>query len=73
MNYKLVDSAEMLHEGEYMYRVWDLIEIPTGHIIKQSLKKNEARELLRHLNMGGGFDGFNPAFFCNGAKETISD
>lgn len=73
MNYKLVDSADMLHEGEYMYRVWDLVEIPTGQVIKYSLKKNEAKELLRHLNMGGGFDGFTPAFFCNNAKAPDND
>ena len=65
MNYKLVDSEEMLVEGEYMFSVSDLIEVPTGLLIKSSLKKDEARSLLRHLNMGGGFDGRTPAFFCN--------
>lgn len=65
MNYKLSDNMEMLYEGEYMYRTWDLIEAPTGLVIKSALKKDEAKSLLRHLNMGGGFDGFTPAFFCN--------
>jgi hypothetical protein len=68
MNYKLVDSEEMLHEGEYVFRVWDLVEIPTGITIKSSLKKEEAKSLLRHLNMGGGFDGATPTFFCNVIK-----
>lgn len=68
MNYKLVDNEEMLYEGDYMYRTWDLIEIPTGNVIKTSLKKDQARALLRSLNMGGGFDGFTPAFFCQSFK-----
>ena len=65
MNYKLVDSEEMLHDGEPMVRTLDLIEISTGIPIKTSLKKEEAKVMLRHLNMGGGFDGFTPQFFTN--------
>lgn len=64
MNYKLVDSENMLIEDEHMYRTWDLVEIPTGLSIKSSLKKEEARTMLRHLNMGGAFNGFTPYFFC---------
>jgi hypothetical protein len=71
MNYKLVDSEEMLHEGEYMFRVWDLVEIPTGLTIKSSLKKDEAKSMLRHMNMGGAFDGFTPSFFCKDIKEIL--
>jgi hypothetical protein len=69
MNYKLIDSEEMLIEGEYMHRTWDVVEIPTGISIKSSLKKEEAKSLLRHLNLGGGFDGYTPTFFC----ETLKD
>jgi hypothetical protein len=70
MNYKLVDSEEMLYEGEFMFRVWDLVEIPTGITIKSSLKKEEARVMLRQLNMGGAFDGFTPQFFCQSLKDN---
>jgi hypothetical protein len=38
-------------------------------VIKTSVKKDEGRSLLRHLNMGGGFDGFTPAFFCEIIKR----
>lgn len=65
MNYKLVDSEDMLFEGEYMFRTWDLVEVPTGLLIKSSLKKDEAKSMLRHMNMGGAFNGLTPAFFCN--------
>ena len=70
MNYKLIDSEEMLIEGEYMHRTWDVVEIPTGISIKTSLKKEEARVMLRHLNMGGAFDGFTPHFFCESLKDN---
>ena len=70
MNYKLIDSEEMLIEGEYMYRTWDVVEIPTGISIKTSLKKEEARAMLRHMNMGGAFDGFTPHFFCQSLKDN---
>jgi hypothetical protein len=70
MNYKLIDSEEMLIEGEYMHRTWDVVEIPTGISIKTSLKKEEARSMLRHLNMGGAFDGFTPYFFCKSLKNN---
>ena len=70
MNYKLVDNEEMLIEGEYMFSVSDLIEVSTGQVIKTSLKKDEARSLLRHLNMGGAFDGFTPHFFCQSLKDN---
>jgi len=70
MNYKLVDNEEMLIEGEYMFRTWDLVEIQTGIPIKTSLKKEEARAMLRHLNMGGAFDGFTPQFFCQSLKDN---
>jgi len=65
MNYKLVDSKDMLFEGEFMLRTWDLVEVPTGLLIKSSLKKDEAKNMLRHMNMGGAFNGLTPAFFCN--------
>jgi hypothetical protein len=70
MNYKLIDSEEMLIEGDYMHRTWDVVEIPTGISIKSSLKKEEAKSLLRHLNLGGGFDGYTPTFFCETLKSN---
>jgi hypothetical protein len=69
MNYKLVDSEDMLFEGEYMFRTWDIVEIPTGLTLKYSLKKDDARSMLRHMNMGGAFNGFTPSFFCKKMKE----
>ena len=64
MNYKLVNNDDLLVEGSWTYQTSDLIEVPTGLVIKKAMKKDEGKSLLRHLNMGGGFDGFTPAFFC---------
>jgi hypothetical protein len=69
MNYKLVDSDDVLIEGIFMHETSNLIEVHTGLVIKTSVKKDEGRSLLRHLNMGGGFDGFTPAFFCEIIKR----
>jgi hypothetical protein len=68
MNYKLVDNTDPMFEDDLMYFTSDLIEVNTGLTIKTSMKKEEGRSLLRHLNMGGGFDGFTPAFFCQSLK-----
>lgn len=68
MNYKLVDNTDLLIESTHMYHTSDLIEVPTGIVIKKAMKKDEGKSLLRHLNMGGGFDGFTPAFFCQTIK-----
>jgi hypothetical protein len=65
MNYKLVDSEKILHDGEHMVRTWDLFETQTGLLINNYLKKEEAKLMLLHLNKGGGFAGFTPQFFTN--------
>jgi hypothetical protein len=42
---------------------WSITEKETGFVIKENLDNVEARKLLRHLNLGGGFDGWTPNFF----------
>lgn len=44
-----------------------LTERNTGYIIRspsEQLSKNHSKE-IRHLNSGGGFNGFTPFFFVN--------
>jgi hypothetical protein len=53
MNYKLVPNAP---NGGY-----NILETTTGQIVVEG--KDEAKQLCRHLNMGGGFDGSTPSFF----------
>lgn len=43
-----------------------IIETTTNQVIDHFLIESEmaeAKKLLKHLNMGGGFDGSTPAFF----------
>jgi len=55
MNYKTIPGIA------HMY---DILETKTNQIIATKPEHNdEAKKLCRHLNMGGGFDSWTPAFF----------
>lgn len=49
--------------------LWAILEKTTGNIIEDLLPFEKARAITRHLNYGGGFDGWTPGFFC--AKNRI--
>ena len=49
----------------------DVIEVNTGQSIKSELTVEKARELCRHLNFGGGFDGWTPAFFLEKREKYV--
>lgn len=53
MNYKIVKSKNK----------YSVVEIMTDHIIKEFTILQKATTLLKHLNSGGGFDSWTPAFF----------
>lgn len=55
MNYKIVKT-----DGIEEYTV---VETYTDQNIKKFDTHKAARALMRHLNMGGGFDGNTPPFF----------
>ena len=61
MNYNLVEN----HENSNMYNV---LERTTNQVIKSVNNFSEARELMRHLNLGGCFDGYTPSFFLKTLK-----
>ena len=42
-----------------------VFEVKTGHVVYEG---DNAREMTRHLNFGGGFDGFTPDFFFQTLK-----
>lgn len=48
--------------------LWAILEKTTGHIIEDLLPFEKARTMTRHLNYGGGFDGWTPSFFCANNK-----
>lgn len=54
-NYVIVEN----HNSDKLYEV---VETPTEQVIDSFESHDEARKFSRHLNLGGGFDGWTPAF-----------
>jgi hypothetical protein len=58
-----------------MYKVvnnsntYDILEKSTGNIIVIERKEDVARNICRKLNLGGGFNGYTPAFFLDLIKS----
>lgn len=50
---------------------YGVYEIATEQIIKTFTDFSEARKFLRHLNLGGGFNGWSPSFFLRSVKVKI--
>ena len=52
--------------------VYNIFETTTEQIVKTFTDNAEARKFLRHLNLGGGFEGWTPTFFLKKVeiKET---
>lgn len=42
--------------------IYSVVEYLTEQTVGKFSDKLEARKFLRHLNLGGGFDGWSPAF-----------
>jgi uncharacterized FlaG/YvyC family protein len=62
MNYNLVEGKDK--------SMYDVVEETTNQVIKSfpGDKFLEARKFMRHLNLGGGFDGFTPSFLLKNIK-----
>lgn len=52
----------------YAHMTYEVVETTTDQVIKTDMTQSEAKALCRHLNFGGGFDGFTPAFFTQKGK-----
>lgn len=70
MNYKIVNKPGEWAEipgtdGKYVTTLVDILETKTNQVIVKDVPSHpgRAKAICRHLNMGGGFDGFTPAFF----------
>lgn len=66
MNYNLV-------EGRVDINKYDVLEETTSQVIKSfpGDKFAEARAFMRHLNLGGGFDGWTPSFLLKKIKLVL--
>jgi hypothetical protein len=41
---------------------YQVVEIATGHIVSSKPTLIQARNVAKHYNTGGGFDGWSPSF-----------
>ena len=62
MNYKI----KMTESG------FSVMETSTNQIIREFKGLEPARKVLRHLNLGGGFDGWTPQFFLHDFSKIIN-
>jgi hypothetical protein len=65
MAYNLVEGKDKT--------MYDVLEETTNQVIK-SFPGDEflnARKFMRHLNLGGGFDGFTPTFFLKSIEKFV--
>jgi hypothetical protein len=53
--------------------MYDVLEETTGQVIKSFAgdRFSEARAFMRHLNLGGGFDGWTPSFLLKKINLTV--
>lgn len=61
MNYKVTNYTAHINTPQTQFA--DVVEVPTGLVIKQQLSVPKARDLAWKLNHGRGFNGFTPEFF----------
>jgi hypothetical protein len=45
-----------------------IIESQTEQVIRSFNTRDKAKKFLRHLNLGGAFDGWTPTFFLKKIK-----
>jgi hypothetical protein len=76
VNYKItnertvpVDTPLGGIETGYVERGGDILETKTNQIVKERLGMKQAKEMIRHLNFGGGFDGWTPTFFLTKSEK----
>lgn len=72
VNYKIVNDKQMIDVGAgYVEIGGDILETKTDQIVLKGLGMRKAKEMVRHLNFGGGFDGSTPAFFLAERKKVV--
>lgn len=66
MNYNLI-------EGRADRNKYDILETTTDQVIRSFPGDQflDARAFIRHLNLGGGFDGFTPSFLLKQIQVKV--
>ena len=62
MNYKVIEALMYPETSETNCPIYKVIETVTDQIIMTFSYEKEAKDLMRRLNLGSGFDGFTPSF-----------
>ena len=62
MNYKVIEALMYPESSETNCPIYKVIETVTDQIIMTFSYEKEAKDLMRRLNLGDGFDGFTPSF-----------
>jgi predicted metal-dependent peptidase len=72
VNYKIVNTGKIVNVGGGFSEMGgDILETKTDQIVVKSMRMSKAKEMVRHLNFGGGFDGSTPAFFLAERKKVL--
>jgi predicted metal-dependent peptidase len=72
VNYKIVNTGKIVDVGGGFGEMGgDILETKTDQIVVKSMRMSKAKEMVRHLNFGGGFDGSTPAFFLAERKKVL--
>lgn len=72
VNYKIVNERYINLYTSFAEAGGDILETKTNQIIKTGIDLKKAKEMIRHLNFGGGFDGETPTFFLSDIKKSDS-
>ena len=72
VNYKIVNTGKIVNVGGGFGEMsGDIIETKTNLTVIKSMRMSKAKEMVRHLNFGGGFDGHTPEFFLAEREKTL--
>lgn len=57
----------------YVHPTYEVVETGSRLVIRSGMRQDEAKAICRHLNFGGGFDGWTPEFFLQPLKINVED
>ena len=74
----IVKNQSQLQDGKMNYKMlndlgkYKVLEVATEQSVGIFETQTEARKFLRHLNLGGGFDGWSPSFMLRDMSTYIN-
>lgn len=65
MGYRVIENEKLFEVVEHR------TETKEQYTIRRFNTKDDAKKFSKHLNLGGGFDGWTPHFFLKTIKEPV--